>query len=419
MTMMNKFNLLMAIIISTAVISCSSYKNIQKENISNLYKAESLKINPVFKIWHSNDSMTTIFYQLNLSELVYKKNIETGTHIAKYQIEYLLFPDYQAKTLIDSGSVTLYDSTYYNQDRSIIGFFEIPLKINSDYILKLSLNDLHSLNKTTHIKEINKKSIYSAQNFYIKALDGLPILTSYVNQDDEFRIIYNQKNVSKLKVDFIKTRNSAAPPPHIGYTNTKINLNADSTFEIDLYDGVSTMQIFKEQGIYHIYYDSAKHLGFTVMRFTTNYPYLISDMQTLMPLRYISSKNEFKTMLESDNKELAVYEFWKEILGNHENIEEVSNSYYYRVQQANKLFASDKEGWKTDRGMIYIVYGAPDFVYRNRHTETWIYSDKNRRISETFNFDKSNNPFTDNEYWLVRSPSFIHSWAESVEYWRR
>jgi GWxTD domain-containing protein len=417
--MMSKLNFLLISLISIAIIACSSYKNIQKENISDLYKPESLEINPVFKIWHSNDSITTVFYQVNLSELVYKKNVETGTHFAKYEIKYMLFPDYKAKELIDSSSKILYDSTYYNQDRSIIGFFEVPIKNNGDYILKLTLNDLHSKNQTTHIKEVEKKNKYSAQNFYVKALDGLPILNTYVNSDDEFRIIYNQKDVKKLKVDFIQTNYTAAAPPHLGANNQTVKLNADSTFEVNLYDGVSEMQIFKKQGIYHIYHDSAKHLGFTVKRFTSNYPYLITDMQTLMPLRYISTGKEFKKLIESEDKELAIYEFWKEILGGAENIKEVSNHYYFRVQQANLLFASDREGWKTDRGMIYIVYGAPDFVYRNSYTETWVYSDKNISVSETFNFDKSNNPFTDNDYWLVRSPKYIYTWTESVEFWRR
>ncbi|MDZ7822184.1 MAG: GWxTD domain-containing protein [Candidatus Marinimicrobia bacterium] len=41
---------------------------------------------------------------------------------------------------------------------------------------------------------------------------------------------------------------------------------------------------------------------------------------------------------------------------------ELMNEYYYRVQTANQRFSGQREGWRSDRGMIYIIYGEPDAV---------------------------------------------------------
>ena len=37
--------------------------------------------------------------------------------------------------------------------------------------------------------------------------------------------------------------------------------------------------------------------------------------------------------------------------------------YYRRVRFANEEFTQYKDGWKTDRGMIYILFGPPNQVF--------------------------------------------------------
>lgn len=417
--MMNKIKIFFLFGFLALAAACSPYKNIHKINISELYKPNALDLHPQYKCWHKNDSVTTVFYQVNLSELVYKKNIKTDNHIAKYKIEYILFQDYSAKVILDSNSIVLYDSLYYGKDRSSIGFFDIKAQASKNYVLKLSLYDLNSVHKTTYYKELEKENIFTRQNFYLKATDGLPILTDYVSNENEFRIIYNQADVKKLQVKYFKPKYPAAAPPYVGKYQKAIRVKADSVFYIDIKDGVSDVLQLKEQGMYHFQNGNASQSGFTLFRYTNNYPYLKTDMQTLFPLRYISTGKEFKEMIESEDKELAVYSFWKEILGGSENVKEVSNLYYYRVQQANILFNSDREGWKTDRGMIYIVYGEPDYVYRDKFKETWVYSNNNRDARVTFDFDRSASPFSDNDYWLNRRPNYKYSWNKNVEFWRR
>ena len=67
--------------------------------------------------------------------------------------------------------------------------------------------------------------------------------------------------------------------------------------------------------------------------------------------------------------------------------------YYRRVRFANEEFTQYKDGWKTDRGMIYILFGPPnqvfysDFVSFEKASQQWVYY--NNGIFFTF-FDDHN-----------------------------
>ena len=93
--------------------------------------------------------------------------------------------------------------------------------------------------------------------------------------------------------------------------------------------------------------------------------------------------------------------------------------YYTRVQDANIIFSSFKEGWKTDRGMMYIVLGPPNKVSKTKFQEIWTYGELNNRNSITFSFVKVINPFTDNDYYLLRNEMLKDIWYQAVDAWRQ
>ena len=139
----------------------------------------------------------------------------------------------------------------------------------------------------------------------------------------------------------------------------------------------------------------------------------------LLPLRYLTTKKEFNELLLQKNKKIAVENFWIEIAGNQSRAKSLIRKYYNRVQEANRLFTSYLEGWKTDRGLIYIIFGPPNIVYRMSDYERWIYGEAGNKLSLKFDFVKVNNPFTDNDYSLVKSPDYKEKWYHAVNYWRR
>jgi len=123
-------------------------------------------------------------------------------------------------------------------------------------------------------------------------------------------------------------------------------------------------------------------------------------------------------MRRNENQKLAVDNFWINTAGSIDKARELIRIYYNRVFYANYFFVSYKEGWKTDRGMIYIIYGPPDVLYKNDEEERWIYRNSKGTENISFTFRKVENPFTQNDFVLNRSDELDSRWGEAISSWR-
>jgi GWxTD domain-containing protein len=81
---------------------------------------------------------------------------------------------------------------------------------------------------------------------------------------------------------------------------------------------------------------------------------------------YIISDEErkvFKTLQTDDERQTFIENFWLRRDPTPDTEEnEFREEHYRRIAYANDRFASGIPGWKTDRGRIYIEYGAPDEI---------------------------------------------------------
>jgi hypothetical protein len=98
---------------------------------------------------------------------------------------------------------------------------------------------------------------------------------------------------------------------------------------------------------------------------------------------------------------------------------ELIRVYYNRVLFSNLYFTSFKEGWKTDRGMIYIIFGAPDLLEKTSKMEKCTYYVKKNTSPVEFIFDRGENLFTNQDFRLRRGMSSTSLWADAVRTWRR
>src|SRR5580692_2354968 len=81
---------------------------------------------------------------------------------------------------------------------------------------------------------------------------------------------------------------------------------------------------------------------------------------------YIISDEErkaFKNLSNDEEREAFIENFWLRRNPNPDSPEnEFRDEHYRRIQYANDHYAAGKPGWKTDRGHIYIAFGAPDAI---------------------------------------------------------
>jgi GWxTD domain-containing protein len=72
-------------------------------------------------------------------------------------------------------------------------------------------------------------------------------------------------------------------------------------------------------------------------------------------------RKAFKSLSNDEERDAFIEQFW---LRRNPNPDSPDNEYreehYRRIAYANEHYAAGKPGWKTDRGRIYIMWGAPD-----------------------------------------------------------
>lgn len=108
-----------------------------------------------------------------------------------------------------------------------------------------------------------------------------------------------------------------------------------------------------------------------------NYPTLRTPKELAAPLVYLMEKDDHEELMSiNDPIELkrAIDRFWLNNIKNERIAQNVIQLYYERVEEANKQFSNFKEGWKTDFGMMYILFGPPRYISSSINDVMWSYS---------------------------------------------
>ena len=152
------------------------------------------------------------------------------------------------------------------------------------------------------------------------------------------------------------------------------------------------------------------------------FPRMETIQQLIEPLSYIAYKKDLQHIIGAQNVQDLKDRFdafWGERMPSKQAGINTIKEFYSRVEQANLMFTTYKEGWKTDPGMVYIIMGAPQQVEEQLDVEVWRYSYNSRDPLSTFTFQKIR-PYEGDfiNYILVRSPYFEQEWLRQVERWR-
>ncbi|BBM69790.1 GWxTD domain-containing protein [Rhodothermus marinus] len=111
--------------------------------------------------------------------------------------------------------------------------------------------------------------------------------------------------------------------------------------------------------------------------------------------------------------------FWGRLVGDRRKAARLLRLYYERVEQANLQFSTFKEGWRTDRGMVYIMLGPPYVVEDRIDEQIWYYTYSEQDPRYTFVFERvrwPGSPFVN--YVLRRQPYYYDMWHRALTYWR-
>ena len=154
-----------------------------------------------------------------------------------------------------------------------------------------------------------------------------------------------------------------------------------------------------------------------------NYPAIVNMRELAGPLVYLMDRRDHERMMEiqdPDSLKEAIDRFWLSNVGNMNQAKSVINLYYDRVEQANKQFTNFKEGWKTDLGMMFILFGPPWYTDRFLNTMVWSYSYDRSDPRYNFVFERPNMrneyyPF--DNYLLQRNQGYFNVQYRQIQLW--
>jgi len=130
---------------------------------------------------------------------------------------------------------------------------------------------------------------------------------------------------------------------------------------------------------YHFYtfrVDSTSSSSITLLKTPPYYPTFRLVQELIGPMKYITTEIEYKTLLQSSRPKRTFDEFWINTYGTKFRARNSIRKYFKSVEYANEYFTNFKQGWKTDRGMIFIIYGTPLEMYRTNTAEIWVYENQ-------------------------------------------
>ncbi|MFP4025230.1 MAG: GWxTD domain-containing protein [Thiohalospira sp.] len=400
-------------------VACSGIRkaNIPR-NLQMIYHPGGSSLHPEVKVYNNSDTSSLLLVKIFTRELLYNLANEENELLSKVGVSYSLyhFNNNKDKELVDSATTTFKFEKKSNIQYHLLKL-EVPTKEGKEYMLEVLTTDLNRQNNQYSFLKIDRKDELSIQDFLIYNKRNNELVTeSFIKESFAFDINHYQYDFDSLNVFYFQSAEEVPPIPDVKDTMLTYYSGYDTTFVCYLdsicYDN------FLRKGMYFFTSEPEPQNGFALFNFGENFPVIREPADLLAPLAYL---HKIDSIPESDTTgkytKLYVDSFWLKRANNMERSRELIKLFYNRVFFANVYFTSHVEGWRTDRGMIYIIYGLPDYIYKSGEEERWIYHHDPMGPGITFYFSYQQNPYSLNHYILNRDKIKFSEWETFIELW--
>ncbi|MBS1938410.1 MAG: GWxTD domain-containing protein [Bacteroidetes bacterium] len=399
---------------------CSTYVPVAAgDNFAYLYGKGAAAIRLEARVYQSGASQAVLYYRLRTADLLYKGTGGGSPYHARVVMSYAAFPAPGAKQLLDSASTFVKDqSTNPAEDKALIGSMSLKLQGDGPFYLQVTAHDLNRDARSTVMVRVERGATAVEQAFLPLNKDKLPLFDDHVAPRTSVTIQAESLAGTTLLAGHYPPVDKLPSPV---FTNTRppdLSRAPDSTFTVQVAPDGTFPFTAGAEGFYQFRPDSSSDQGFTLFVHAPNYPDIRTASGMLPPLRYITSSKEWEAMTTAPDPRKEMERFWTDAAGSRDRAREAIAAYYGRVESANRHFTSYTEGWRTDRGLVHIIFGTPTTIRKDATSETWVYGDETNLMSLVFNFRQRDEPFSDNDLVLVRDPQLKTAWYRNVESWR-
>ena len=425
----SSISILLILIVLSSLSSCRTTKTtVDTKDLSYLYNPTKNSFNPRYHVNVNSEQEAVVTVRFAANELFFSEANPEGVPTAGIIISAKLFRMDQARTLVDTLSYNLNIIRDVNKREYL---YNVPLKVESGnkYLVEMKILDRLRMMVAQSFVPFNTLSPINKYNFVSLGYFNKNQLFSQVLRVDEYiNLQYMRGPIDSLYISYFKPFSYVPDPPSMMLPQKSLDYDPERTVALGYSDTLPIM--LPRKGIFLCSVDKRVKDGYTLYNFGQSFPNMTTPEEMIEPLIYLAPQNELDQMKSSSRPKIALDDFWVKCGGNIERARELIRIYYTRAVYANIYFTSFTEGWRTERGMIYVIYGPPDKVYKNQEGESWGYRKPvvksswggRYKVKEEyifFNFKQRDNIFSDNDYYLSRSETLITFWDQAILSWRK
>lgn len=382
-----------------------------KYNFASLYNPAASDLHPEIRIFLKSEKEAIIYYKIPMTELR-AINTEPLATETKLMIKYVI-RNPSDFSVADSGSVVNVINLKEN-NQYVYSYFttKIPQQVNSKIVISIYGEKPNSGKRL--LADITTDGL-SGQHFLPESADDDEVLFgNYVSNSKTYRFKAENNKTVSLKFDYYKFNEYVNVPPYYMTTYQAPVKSPDSTFSYIVGDTIK----FLAEGMYVLRNTDQTSGGLCLINCGQYYPVIKTVADMVEPIKLLATNKEYNEIKNAGSLKPAVDNFWYSKSENQKFAREQIRVFYNRVALANQYFIEDKEGWKTDRGMIYVILGPPSVVNINATGEEWFYGENPDVAGILFIFDKYNNPYCGTVTALRRDSNYQSVWAQALQTWK-
>ncbi len=346
--------------------------------------------------------------------LMQVEKIEENPNFSNFNFSYSLLDSYSQE--INEDQIVLLGENDLSMDTERHWVFEKVVEIPESIETKIALlSVLDTRQDDEYLFHIDLKSSYVSEHPKLGAFyaNGVAFDQAYINQGES--LLFDSYSGPSIHAFFYPIEFPIPyPPMETRAANVPKELEV-----IDKGDFLESLpKELGEKGYYFFQTDTSSTRGLVIKTSHSSFPQVENWDEMVDNVTYISTRKEHEALLKAEDKKKALDEYWIGMTRNSDKAKEIIREYFRQIEFANILFTDFKEGWKTDKGMVYVVMGPPNEVNFFENREVWTYGGLGESSKITFTFARVKNVLIPHYYTLNRSRAYQPVWFKNISQWR-
>lgn len=400
------FLLILLGVFGSVTMNSSSVKAQLEEKTIRSDSKQLFFVDPmVFYSKEKSKARLDVYMEIPLENLQFKKNYNSKMYDAN--VSYTIVIKNFAGEVVENETMTDYVSTSKEEQKGLEGsskFIVREFYLNpGKYEMNVTLSDINTKRELTLKNKIDVVDFVNERISFSNIMlisnmstdNGKKVITPLVNGNvdnlKEFYVffeVYNAKNdnvinsysfqITDMKENVVERGNltyTLAPGINKCFEKIKASNLVYGNYVLDVKDN-ATGELLAEKKFVN------KMTGFP-----TNAKELDLMIDQLLYIATDDQLSKVESAKTNEEKQKRFIEFWKSKDPSPNTPKnELMIEYYRRIQTANERYSHYIDGWKTDMGMVYIIFGEPDNIERypfqenTKPYEVWYFYGANKEF---------------------------------------